>query len=385
MTQIVRIDWAPLAGKRPRASGANSRVSPDEAPALGVDVRVPIARVTLADGSTGFGYARVALEQAQALLGATLDSVFDPSSGATERALPLDYPLWDLAARRAGVPAYALAASGRGVAQPEENGVLSVPCYDTSLYFDDLNTASDEEAASLMGAEARQGWERGHRAFKMKVGRGARFMPSEEGTRRDVAVVRGVRDAVGPQAPIMIDANNGYTLNVAKRVLAETADCGIFWLEEAFHEDPVLYQDLRRWLDKEGIPALIADGEGQAAPALMDWARDHTVDVVQYDILHPGFTRWLEIGTQLDAWNVRSAPHHYGRHYGNYVAGHLSAVIRSFTYVEWDEATTPGLDTSAYRLEEGRVLLPATPGFGLTLESDIFERAVKESGFSVTV
>lgn len=45
----------------------------------------------------------------------------------------------------------------------------------------------------------------------------------------------------------------------------------------------------------------------------------------------------------------------------------------------------PGLDSSAYRVEEGRVLVPAAPGFGLSLESAVFERAVKESGFSVTV
>ena len=64
-----------------------------------------------------------------------------------------------------------------------------------------------------------------HRSFKIKVGRGARHMPLEAGTRRDIAVIKAVREAVGPEATIMIDANNGYILNIAKRVLAETADC----------------------------------------------------------------------------------------------------------------------------------------------------------------
>jgi L-rhamnonate dehydratase len=36
-----------------------------------------------------------------------------------------------------------------------------------SLYFDDLHLASDEEAAALLAAEAREGYGRGHRAFKM--------------------------------------------------------------------------------------------------------------------------------------------------------------------------------------------------------------------------
>jgi L-alanine-DL-glutamate epimerase-like enolase superfamily enzyme len=33
----------------------------------------------------------------------------------------------------------------------------------------------------------------------------------------------------------MLDANNGYNHNLAKHVRAETAGCGIFWLEEPFH------------------------------------------------------------------------------------------------------------------------------------------------------
>ena len=50
-------------------------------------------------------------------------------------------------------------------------------------------------------------------------------MELEKGTRRDIAIIRAVRKAVGPDCPIMIDANNGYNLNLAKRVLDETADC----------------------------------------------------------------------------------------------------------------------------------------------------------------
>ena len=141
------------------------------------------------------------------------------------------------------------------------------PCYDTSLYFDDLHLASDEEAAALIAAEAREGYGRGHRAFKVKVGRGARHMPLEEGTRRDVAVVRAVREAIGPGVPLMLDANDGYNLNLAKRVLAETANCGVFWLEEPFREDAEPYRDLRAWLERQRLPVLIADGEGQAAEA----------------------------------------------------------------------------------------------------------------------
>ena len=115
---------------------------------------------------------------------------------------------------------------------------------------------------------------------------------------------------------------------------------------------------------------------------MLDWARTGVVDVVQYDIFSYGFSSWLLLGPQLDGWNVRSAPHHYGGYYGNYAAGHLAGAIQRFAYVEWDEATVPGLDTGGYRVAEGRVTIPDTPGFGIDLDVERFERAVSSAGFS---
>ncbi len=372
--RIVQVEWGRLEGRRPRAAGCNARLG-----AHGAVVRVPIARITTEDGSTGFGACRASRDQAAAITGRRLSEVYSPERGVLEPWLALEYPLWDLMGKRAGQPVYALAAAVNG--RPRPQPPYRAPCYDTSLYFDDLHLASDDAGAALIAAEAREGYERGHRAFKIKVGRGARHMPLEDGTRRDVAVVRAVRRAVGPDCRLMLDANNGYNLNLAKRVLAETADCRVFWLEEAFHEDAVLYRDLREWQEREGLSVLIADGEGAAHPSLLDWARERIVDVIQYDIFGHGFTRWLATGRQLDEWGARTAPHHYGGHYGNYGAAHLGGAIRNFTFVEWDEAATPGLDTSAYRVQDGWVHVPDMPGFGLALDEDAFRRAVAADGY----
>jgi L-rhamnonate dehydratase len=154
-------------------------------------------------------------------------------------------------------------------------------------------------------------------------------------------------------------------------------------MEEPFHEDPLLYEALRDWLERAGLSILIADGEGDASAHLMDWARDGIVDVVQYDILSHGFTRWLRTGEQLDGWNARSAPHHYGGHIGNYTAAHLAGAIRGFTYVEWDDVTTPGLDASGYTVRDGWVNVPNVPGFGLTLDETAFRRAVEATGYDL--
>src|SRR4029079_15689235 len=144
------------------------------------------------------------------------------------------------------------------------------------------------------------------------------------------------------------DANNGYNLNLAKQVLAATADCPLFWLEEAFHEDNVLYEDLRAWQQAKGLNVLMADGEGYASPRLLDWARAGVLDVIQYDIFSYGFTPWLALGRELDQSGLRTAPHHYGGFYANFASAHLAAAVQHFTYVEWDEASVPGVDTSAY-------------------------------------
>ena len=162
-------------------------------------------------------------------------------------------------------------------------------------------------------------------------------------------------------------------------MLAETAECHIFWIEEPFHQDDVLYKDLRAWLVERQLPVLIADGEGQADPRLITWACDGLVDVIEYDIFGYGMTRWLALGRRLDAAGVRSAPHHYGGHYGNYAACHLASAIRLFTYVEWDEASTPGLDTSTYMiLRDGHVVVPQAPGFGLGWMKNCFKMHLRE-------
>lgn len=378
--KVSKIEWTSLNGTRPRKAGSNARLGEH-----GSTVRLPLARLTLDDGTTGIGACRVNATHAQSILGKSLDELFDPRWGTTSFALAptfggFDFPLWDLMAKRAGVPVYALAAQmvGKDVESPFE-----VPCYDTSLYIDDLHIPDDAAAAALIAAEAREGWERGHRAFKIKVGRGARHMPLDVGTQRDIEVIYAVREAVGPDAPIMLDANNGYNLNLTKHVLAETAECNIFWMEEAFHEDRVLYEDLRDWMQREGLAVLIADGEGQASPSLLEWAEAELVQVVQYDIFSYSFTPWLALGQRLDQWGVRTAPHHYGGHYGNYAAPHLAGAIAGFTYAEWDEVTTPGLDASGYTVHEGRVRVPDTPGFGLEVDERVFQAAVAASGYVV--
>ena len=86
----------------------------------------------------------------------------------------------------------------------------------------------------------------------------------------------------------MMDANNAYNLNLTKEVLSALVDVNLYWLEEAFHEDDALYEDLKEWLRQRGQSVLIADGEGLASPHLIEWATRGLVDVCSTISSGPG-------------------------------------------------------------------------------------------------
>jgi L-alanine-DL-glutamate epimerase-like enolase superfamily enzyme len=138
---------------------------------------------------------------------------------------------------------------------------------------------------------------------------------------------------------------------------------------------------LHEWLEQHHLQTLIADGEGQASPSLMNWAQEGIIDVVQYDLRDEGFDFWLKTASQLDGWGAKSAPHNYGSAFGGYASCHLASAIQNFTFVEWDQIDLDGLDTSGYSINEGRVQVPSTPGFGLHLDEGVFEKSFMSEGF----
>ena len=180
----------------------------------------------------------------------------------------------------------------------------------------------------------------------------------------------------------MIDANDGYNLNMAKRVLAETE--GVYWIEEAFREDPVLYANLKEWMQLEGIDCRIADGEGDASKHIQEWAQKGIIDILQYDLRQYGFTAWVEMGARFDSWGVSSAPHNYGEATANYYACHLAGIIKGFESVEWDEARIEGISAYGYSISSGLVDVQDLPGFGLDLDETAFAAAVRADGFAAS-
>ncbi|OMF37944.1 hypothetical protein BK133_02860 [Paenibacillus sp. FSL H8-0548] len=366
---IEKIEQVQMKGERPRQAGCNARLG-----VHGKEVSFPLVRITIG-GISGYSWSRISREAAEALIGTPVGEIFCEEQWIKDRFQAIQFPLFEWLAIVRGIPVYELLSG--------QQTPLQAACYDTSLYFDDLHLSSEGDAVKLLQEEAMEGYNKGFRGFKIKVGRGAMHMDLMEGTKRDIAIVNGIREAVGPDCNISIDANNGYNLNLTKHVLKETKHSNLLWIEEAFHEDDQLYRQLKIWMAEENINVLITDGEGWAAQPIVEWAEQGLIDAIQYDLKDYGIVNWLKLAKRLASSNVKAAPHNYGGFYGNFASAQVYPAIEGFMFVEWDEAQIPGIDTSGYTIKDGKVLVPNTPGFGLHIDESNYDRKVRDNGWSV--
>jgi L-rhamnonate dehydratase len=369
--RIEKIEQVLMKGERRRLAGCNARLG-----VHGKEVSFPLVRITMG-GITGYSWSRISREAAEAMIGVSVCDIFCEEQWIKDRFQSIQFPLLDWLAKVREIPVYQL------LSPKKWESPLTVPCYDTSLYFDDLHLSSEQDAVALLQEEAMEGYNEGFRGFKIKVGRGAMHMDLMEGTKRDIAIVNGIRDAVGPQCNISIDANNGYNLNLTKHVLKETAQSNLLWIEEAFHEDDRLYRNLKEWLAEEKLNVLITDGEGYAAGPIVEWAEQGLIDAIQYDLKDYGIVNWLKLAKRLAKSGVKAAPHNYGGFYGNFASAQVYPAIEGFMFVEWDEAQIPGIDTSGYIIKDGKISVPSTPGFGLHIDDANYVSKVREYGWTV--
>ena len=373
--RIEEIAWAELPYTRPRIAGCNARLG-----VHGQGGKVPVMRIKIG-GAYGFGWCHTLdKSSAQRLCGFPVSALFDNEGMLREEFYGIDFALLDWLGQVTGKPVYQLVANHESkVASP-----YKVPCYDTTIYFDELDIQDDAEAVEFICKEVDFGLRSGHQNFKVKIGRAGMWMAIEQGMKRDVDIVLAIRKRIGPDGKLMVDANNGYNLNLTKQFLKATESAKLHWLEEPFHEDDQLYVRLKQWMKEEGISTMIADGEGWACAAIEEWAKKGLINVLQYDLRGYGFFKWMKLGAEMDRFGVLSAPHNYGGFYGNYAQLHFAASIDGFAFAEWDQADAEGIDTSAYSISNGTVLVPDKAGFGLELDGNVFETFVKKGGWKIS-
>lgn len=349
---ITSIELHDLPTRYPRTVGRNARLGSHGSGGVS---RVAVLRTD--SGATGWGM--VEGPAGADVVGRSLSELVDPATGVREETLAwLDVPLHDLLGVVQDVPVHALLG---------DRGQRTVDLYDGAIYFDDLDPEDAPRGLDVALQNCRDDAALGYRGFKLKIGRGNRWMPRAEGDARDIEVTRAVREA-HPDARVLVDANDGYDLEGFCAYLDAVADCDLYWVEEPFLDDADDLAALRRHLDRVSPATRIAEGETSPdVTALLPVAGAGHIDVLLMDVMSFGLTRWRTLMPQLVDVGVRASPHAWGRPLKTLYAAQLAAGLGGVDVVEGVPGTTDGVDTTAYVFADGRLTVPDRPGFGLPL------------------
>lgn len=363
--RITRVVGFDLVSERPKLIGKNSRLDVHGRRATDRMVRL----YTNMD-IEGIGNCRASEKSLAALLGENPFDFYRP----TDRQMvgPVGagtMPLWDLAGKVLDKPVYELL----GVAGPER-----VPVYDGSIYFSDLLPDYAKRPLDRFREEIDMGLARGHRAFKVKIGRGAKWMPPREGYARDVAVLKTIRAHAGPDIVIGVDANNGYDLQRTKRLLADLPDYKFAFVEEMFPERIDECLELKEFIVAHGWKTLLADGETQRElDAYKPFIAAQAIDVLQGDMNRFGFEGILTEAAWARPQGLLVAPHNWGSLVGYYMQLHVGRAITNFYRAENDPLSSPVLIADGYQLRDGTSSVPDVPGFGLRIDEAKFSTVAK--------
>jgi L-talarate/galactarate dehydratase len=272
------------------------------------------------------------------------------SGAATQAIAAIDVALWDLKAKRAGLPLAKLLGAHRD----------SVRCYNTSGGFlhESIEQVKDNATRTL---------EQGIGGIKIKVG----LPDSAEDLRR----VRAVREHLGGGVPFMVDANQQWDRATAMRVGRRLEEFDLVWIEEPLDAyDTAGHAHLARSLD-----TAIATGEMLTSVAEHDeLIRAGAVDVLQPDAPRiGGITQFLRLATLADHANLHLAPH-----FAMEIHAHLAAAYPREPWVEHFDWLYP-LFNERLETRDGRMYISDRPGLGITLSEQArawtVDRAVVDS------
>jgi D-galactarolactone cycloisomerase len=273
----------------------------------------------------------------------------------------IDIALWDIKGKRFGVPVHQL-LGGRLRSD--------VRAYATGLYRrksgDPLRYLADEAAAYAAD---------GFGAVKLKVG---------FGIEQDAAVTRAVRQAIGPDIALMVDANHAYDAPAAIRLGRMIESCDIGWFEE-----PVPPEDIAGYRAvKSALSIPIAGGECEFTRfGFRELLVSHAVDIVQPDTCAAGgLSECKKIADMTEAFGIRYNPHVWGTGIAISASLQLLAVLPTHTptslgplepLLEFDRTEHPirqAILTQPIEHAGGVVRVPEGPGLGIEIDRKALAR-----------
>ena len=232
--------------------------------------------------------------------------------------------------------------------------------------------------------EARAIAKLGFRAYKMRSGMG----PSE-----DLETVRQMRDAVGPDFDLMVDAHTwwrmgdrNYLPDTIHKLARDLSQYGLAWLEEPL--PPEDHEGYRLLKNLDLLP--IASGEHEPdEPSYLDLILTECVDYVQMDVVcQGGYTAARRLLKEIERAGLKFAFHSWGTALEVIAAAHLGGCWPE-QVIEWLEFPCYATPSRAgmypfplaeeilkepLRIEHGDLIVPAGPGLGVEVDEGVVER-----------
>lgn len=254
-------------------------------------------------------------------------------SGAATIALsPIDSALWDIAGKAANLPLARLLGGYRD----------RVEAYASEgLWLDQTIDELQKQASEFVG--------RGFRGMKMRVGK-----PS---LADDIARVAAVREAIGPDVTLMVDANQAWDVPTALRFAAGVEESDLLWIEE-----PVYYQDYRgmaRIAAETHIPLCV----GETNYGMDDFRRLCEQGCGHYimpDLMRMGGVgNWMKVAHMCEAFGLPVTPHLFME-----VSSHQACALSNAIWQEhqpwWEPILKEPVD-----FRDGYIHIRPVPGLGI--------------------
>jgi galactonate dehydratase len=277
----------------------------------------------------------------------------------TQSALSaFDVACWDLMGQSLGVPVWKLLGG-----KFRER----VPAYANGWY------QSEREPAAIAALASRVVG-RGYRAMKLDpFGAASAELPAAD-RRRAESIVKAVRDAVGPDAAILIEMHGRFTPATAARVAAMLEVYDPEWIEEPVPPDNTAA--LQRVRASTRIP--IATGErAHTIGEIRECVESGAADIVQADLTHfGGFRPMKQLAGWADAHYLLLAPHNVCGPVGTIANVHFGVATPNYKLLEhFNDFADPWVQELVDRAPvvdhaDGCFALPERPGLGVVLNHD---------------
>jgi D-galactarolactone cycloisomerase len=273
----------------------------------------------------------------------------------------VDIALWDIIGKAVGKPIHKLIG---GAFRSE------IEAYATGLYFKDMKRLNEEAVE-----EATRYKNEGFKAIKMKIGLGS--------MKKDLDRVAAVRNAIGPDVLLMVDANHCFNVPQAINIGRELEKLDVHWFEEPISpEDLEGYVEVTRRLD-----VAIAGGENEFTKfSFKGILEARAMDVVQPDVCAAGgITECKKIAALAQAYAIQCVPHAWGTAIGLAATIHFLASL-PFTppclfptppMLEYEQTFNPFRDElSSTKLTHngGMVKVPTGAGLGIDISREVLQR-----------